>query len=142
MEEEKQLQLHDNEANSSYTIPVDSLVEEYPTIQDFKQDMNEDGEYYARRDSYIVEGQIDRGQGETRLRVTVWKAQEYQGKYIPDPNNERNKYNWYTVAKRDLDRLDEEAVETMAKDKNHFAETIHDEKYNYDLVKPYQITSA
>jgi hypothetical protein len=110
----------------------DSLISENPTLNDFYNDMGKNNfTIYKMKDYYVIEMEKDVRRDDNdnkRARITIWKPQQFNDKYIPNPKK-GDKYYWIGVARRYID-YDEDVPKTLANNQHHFRETI--ERYEYE----------
>ena len=64
------------------------LISEPPSLRDFYDDMKEHGgaTYEMKDKKYVIEMEtsVKRDEyGNTQARITIWKPQEHNGKYVP-----------------------------------------------------------
>lgn len=107
-------------------IKKSALLSEKPVLKDFYNDMNQHSGEYAMRNEYVIELERNIGNRNTG-RITIWKPQEIQNKYVP--GDDGNKYYWVAVAGRKTDDYNPDNPETIANMDYHFNETLSHE-YN------------
>lgn len=103
------------------------LINKEPKLQDFYEDMNKHPQAeYSIRDEYVIELERDIKDREMG-RITIWKAQKVEDKYVPSPKD-GVKYDWYGVARR-FTEFDRDTPHTLSDMEYHFEETIREHPY-------------
>ena len=111
-------------------IDETSLIDEKPTLKDFKRDVNKhENARYAQHDEYVIEMERDLRTTDYEARLTVWRPQEKNGKAVPS-DKDGVKYHWIIVGRRKFERYDGELPKNMAQKEEHLRETI--ERHGYD----------